>query len=78
MIECFYCGKEIDLEKDNGNIWNVAIERPYANLPFHKEPCLRAIEGVENEYLTENAERIYELADKPRFKKDEVKKIKRK
>lgn len=76
-MKCFYCGEEMDSEKDNNNIWNIAIDKPYANLKFHKS-CLRLIKGTENEYLTENVDRIYELANKQRFKKDEVKKIKRK
>jgi len=77
-MKCFYCGIEIDEDKDDKNIWNVALDRPVKiNLLFHKEPCLRAIKGKENEYLTENVDRIYEVANQTKFKKDEVK-VKRK
>lgn len=76
-MKCFYCGKEIDEDKDDKNIWNVAIEKPYVNLLFHKEPCLRTIKDKENEYLKENIDRVYEVANQTKFKKDEVK-VKRK
>jgi hypothetical protein len=54
--KCFYCGN--DILKDEGRI--VPLDRPYANLWAHKIPCASSID---EEYLRENIERIYEFAN---------------
>jgi hypothetical protein len=60
---CFYCGKEIDLE--NESVYYIAFDIPYANIPVHKNTCLREIEimGTEN-YAKENLERIYSFSER--------------
>jgi len=60
-MKCFHCGKEINLG-ENEKYKMVPIESPYLNLFFHKETCYREIKSTEKEYLTENAEKIWEWA----------------
>jgi hypothetical protein len=55
-VKCFYCGKEID-----GLRSFMALDRPYVNLPFHRE-CYRSLDD-ELEYVTTNIERIIEYID---------------
>jgi hypothetical protein len=53
---CFYCQKEIlktELQ------YFLPLDRPYINIPFHRETCLPNILGKEREYLEENKERLF-------------------
>lgn len=50
-MKCFMCGKEIEGLKSF-----LALDRPYVNLPFHRD-CYTSIDD-ELEYCKENYERI--------------------
>lgn len=65
MSKCFECGKGIE-----GLRSFLPLDRPYVNLPFHRE-CYTDIDD-ELEYCTENYERILdyiEVLDIAAFKK---------
>ena len=55
-VKCFKCGEEI-----NGLRSFMALDRPYVNLPFHRE-CYNNLED-ELAYVTENYDRILEYID---------------
>lgn len=59
-MKCFYCGKEIDIEKDRYII--KAYDIPYVNLYFHKDTCYKEIKERLIEYIDENSDRVFILA----------------
>lgn len=63
-MKCFYCKKEIS--EGRGELLFVALDRPYVMLPFHREPCLRTVEGDGlPQYLQDNSERVWQYASSP-------------
>jgi hypothetical protein len=59
-MKCFYCDKEINIEKDRYII--KAYDIPYVNLYFHKDTCYREIKDRLIEYIDENSDRALILA----------------
>jgi hypothetical protein len=59
-MKCFYCGKEIDIEKERYII--KAYDIPYVNLYFHKDTCYREIKDRLTDYINENSDRALILA----------------
>lgn len=59
-MKCFYCGKEIDIEKERYII--KAYDIPYVNLYFHKDTCYREIKDRLIDYINENSDRVNILA----------------
>ena len=59
-MKCFYCDKEINIEKDRYII--KAYDIPYVNLYFHKDTCYREIKDRLIEYIDENSSRALILA----------------
>ena len=59
-MKCFYCDKEINIEKDRYII--KAYDIPYVNLYFHKDTCYREIKDRLIEYINENSDRALILA----------------
>lgn len=55
-MKCFFCQDEI--VKGDKKFW-LPLEKPYTNLPFHRE-CYNNIEENLLEYLKDNYDRILE------------------
>ena len=55
-MKCFKCGKKIEGLKSY-----LALDRPYVNLPFHRD-CYNGL-GDELAYVTENYNRIIEYIE---------------
>jgi len=64
MKTCFKCEKEFLPEE---RIFFLALEKPYVNLLFHHE-CYKEIKSEETQYLTQNAERVYNYLNKDKIK----------
>ena len=63
-MKCFYCDKDIDGNSDRLKI--IALDRPYANIPVHRDTCYLEIQSYgEEKYLRENIERIIALSNRP-------------
>lgn len=72
-MKCFYCDQEVDRDKGEG--FFVAVEKPYVNILFHKFTCLREIEltdGIDG-YLNKNKERVLRLVENSPLPKEKVK-----
>lgn len=61
-MKCFYCGEEITQIGDN-DYKIIPLDKPYVNLFFHKATCYDLVRGIEQKYLTENLQRIYDVAE---------------
>ena len=59
-MKCFYCDKEINIEKERYII--KAYDIPYVNLYFHKDTCYREIKERLIDYINENSNRALVLA----------------
>ena len=57
--KCFYCDKVIGAESPS----YIGIDRPYINIPFHKDCVLRVHDYGEEKYLKENKKKVIEWAD---------------
>lgn len=65
-MKCFYCGEKIERTEDDP-CYFIGLDRPYANLPFHRNKCYKdKIKDHEEEYLTENSEKIWEWSRQER------------
>jgi DNA-directed RNA polymerase beta' subunit len=59
-LKCFYCDKEINIEKERYII--KAYDIPYVNLYFHKDTCYREIKDKLIDYINKNSDRALILA----------------
>jgi hypothetical protein len=59
-LKCFYCDKEINIEKERYII--KAYDIPYVNLYFHKDTCYREIKDKLIDYIDKNSNRALILA----------------
>jgi len=73
---CFDCGEEIAQTDDDPCIF-VGLDRPYVNLPFHKDKCYNVkVRPQEHEYLQEHGEQIWEWYEGGAKKTDGLKPLK--
>ena len=61
---CFYCGKQIDIEKGD-RYAIIPLDRPYyVNIPFCQPECMQLVNSYGWEkYIQENISRIGKLVD---------------